>query len=297
MIIRIHVTVAENSVSYYEYMVKNYIALSSGKNQLRFIVHALDNEAYKRTQLMFFSHEVVNVLKSKKFFVLQTWRDYLKLITSFIGKAGSLKGSNGHASGIASALANTCTDGIDVIADADTVMLLTNWDVLLVDILNKYGIVGTCYEDIGGFSSGAGKVQTYKKLPSMTWFALSGRFHWKSLDPSPKKSSNVEISSKQLSDLYNLPLGYELVRDVGWKLPRYLRDNNIQSIVFDQIKPTSKKAMALKTEIDYHEEYHFEGIPILAHQRGSHKHEFRKSSISSSFYDACDKYMQEMNLN
>jgi hypothetical protein len=297
MIIRVHVVVDSNSIPYFEYLINNYNLLSSGKYKLKFVAHTLDLRAFNFIKQKYPLIDVLNVILFRRFIISQSWRDYLKFFLSFFGRELSLKGSNGHASGITSALHKTESNGIDLIADADTVMLLKNWDIFLVDILNKYGIVGTCYEDIGGFSSGSGKVQTYKKLPSMTWFALSGRFDWKNLDPSPKKSSNIEISTNELSDLYNLPIGYELVRDVGWRLPGYLKENNIQAIVFDQIKPTSKKAMALKTKMDYHEEYHINGIPVLAHQRGSHKHEFRKSLISSSFYDACDKYMQRMNLN
>ena len=30
---------------------------------------------------------------------------------------------------------------------------------------------------------------------------------------------NLKIVNKELSDTFNLPIGYELVRDVGWRLP------------------------------------------------------------------------------
>jgi hypothetical protein len=294
MIIRVHVVVDSNSIPYFEYLFNNYNLLSSGKHKLKFVAHTLDSRAFNFIKQKYPMIDVINVILFRRFIIRQSWRDHLKFFLSFFGRELSLKGSNGHASGITSALHKTESNGIDLIADADTVMLLKNWDIFLVDILNKYGIVGTCYEDIGGFSSGSGKVQTYKKLPSMTWFALSGRFNWKSLDPSPLKSSNIQITSNELSELYNLPIGYELVRDVGWKLPGFLKDNLISHLVFDQIKPTSAQSMALKTKIDYHEEYHMNSLPILAHQRGSHKHKFRHGEISSSFYDACDSYMNEL---
>jgi hypothetical protein len=183
---------------------------------------------------------------------------------------------------------------LDIIADTDTVMLQRDWDRAIAGLLETTGIVATCYEDIGGFSSGAGKVQTYKRKPSLTWFALSPKYDWRGLDPRPAKQRTIVIASDELAKLYNLPIGYELVRDVGWLVPAFLHENKIPFTVFDQIKPTSSASMALKTGIDYHEEYHMAGHPVLAHQRGSHKHPFRGNDISRSFYDSCDAYMHRL---
>ncbi|MEK9569976.1 MAG: hypothetical protein VW124_13275, partial [Paracoccaceae bacterium] len=200
-----------------------------------------------------------------------------------------------HSAGLSSALSMT-GGAIDVIADTDTVMLQRNWDRLVAEMLDKTGIVATCYEDIGGFSSGTGKVQTYKRKPSLTWFALSPKYYWRGLDPRPAKQSNIAITNDELSQLYNLPIGHELVRDVGWHVPAYLHENNIPFLVFDQIKPTSSASTALKTGVDYHEEFHLKGVPFLAHQRGSHKHPFRDNDISCSFYNSCDAYMHQLGL-
>jgi hypothetical protein len=296
MLIHVHVTVASNSIPYYLYMVRNYLALASGKNQVKFFAHCLDKETFSKLHLSKETFKAIEVYKNPKFYVLQTWRDLVKVLVATFGFPRPMSGSNGHSAGISSALSITGS-AVDIIADADTVLLKRNWDVTLLELLSNYGIVGTSYEDIGGFSSGSGNIQTYKRKPSMTWFAMSPRFNWKDLDPKPSKADNIKIINSELSSLYNLPIGAELARDVGWNLPLYLEDNNISYIAFDQIKPTSGDALVLKSGIDYHEEFHHKGNVFLAHQRGSHKHKFRASHISESFYNSCDMYMKKIGID
>lgn len=295
MIIRVHVTVAINSIPYYQYMVKNYLALASRKNKVLFYAHCLDKKTFNRLNQNKNTTKAIKVYKKYNFYVLQSWRDLIKVFVSILGFRIDMSGSNGHSAGLSSALAIT-GDAVDIVADSDTVILQKNWDCILLKLLNVYGIVGTCYEEFGGFSSGFGSVQTYKRKPSMTWFAMSPKYDWKKLDPRPSKAKNIKISNIDLSLLYNLPIGSELARDVGWKLPLFLEKNNIPYTVFTQIKPTSKDSLVLKTGIDYHEEYHFEGRPFLAHQRGSHKHKFRASDISETFYNSCDIYLKKLGI-
>ena len=169
-------------------------------------------------------------------------------------------------------------------------MLLKNWDLKIIELLADYGIVGTPYEDIGGFSSGSSIYQTYKDKPNVVWMALSPKYPWSSLSFNHIKNKNLLINNEYLSELYNLPVGYELVRDVGWEIPLFLEENNIQCRAFKQIKPTSPKIKVLKTGIDYHEEYHLDDSVVLAHQRGSNHHPFRGNEISRTFYDACESH-------
>jgi hypothetical protein len=295
MLMRVHTIVSGNSIEYFRYMEKNFRSLASGDIELSFVAHCLDKESASLLREAVIGPEVVEVYRHPRHFVIQTWKDWVRFLAATIGLPLRMAGSNGHSAGLSSALSMT-GGAIDVIADTDTVMLQRNWDRLIAEMLDKTGIVATCYEDIGGFSSGTGKVQTYKRKPSLTWFALSPKYDWRGLDPRPAKQSNIAITNDELSELYNLPIGHELVRDVGWLVPAYLHNNNIPFIVFDQIKPTSSASMVLKTGIDYHEEYHIGGTPLLAHQRGSHKHPFRGNDISRSFYDSCDAYMHRLGI-
>ncbi len=295
MLMRVHAIVSGNSIQYFRYMEKNFRSLASGDIDLRFVAHCLDKESASSLWELENALEVVEVYRQPRHFVVQTWKDCIRYSMAMVGLPLRMAGSNGHSAGLSSALSMT-GEAIDIIADTDTVMLRRDWDRLVVELLEKTGIVATCYENIGGFSSGSGKVQTYKRKPSLTWFALSPRYDWRRLDPRPAKQGNIAITNEDLSQLYNLPIGHEVVRDVGWQVPGYLRDNNIPFVVFEQVKPTSFEAVALKTGIDYHEEYHFLGTPVLAHQRGSHKHPFRGNDISRSFYDSCDAYMRHLGV-
>jgi hypothetical protein len=295
MQIRVHTIVSENSISYFRYMEQNFRSLSSGDFKLSFVAHCLDKTSAASLSSLQDQLEIVEVYRHPEHFVVQNWKDRLRFLGAKLGIAHRMAGSNGHSAGLSSALSMT-GNAIDIIADTDTVMLEMNWDRRIANLLENTGIVATCYEDIGGFSSGTGKVQTYKRKPSLTWFALSPNHDWRGLDPRPAKDKNILVSTPELSALYNLPIGYELVRDVGWLVPSFLENNRIPFIVFDQIKPTSDASLVLKTGIDYHEEYHLEGIPILAHQRGSHKHPFRGNEISRSFYDSCDAHMQRLGV-
>ena len=292
MNIRIHSFVNENSLPYFRYAVENYRQMAEDSANLSFVAYAFSDTTAVTLATDERVDQVVEVYKLAKYFVKQSLRDHIRTALAYAGIYRPMGGSNGHATGLHAALDNTGSPFIDVIADTDTVMLMRGWDRKLAEILETYGILGTSYEPIGGFSSGDGTIQTYKNLPSMTWLALSPKFDFRQLDPKPDKRTNIAIDSQELSDLYNLPTGYELVRDVGWRLPEYLRDHGIPSAVLDHIKPTSPDALAVRSGNDYHEEYQWAGAPFLAHQRGSHQHKFRENPISSDFYDSCESYIE-----
>jgi hypothetical protein len=288
--INIHVTVSANSIPYYEYLVKNFLQLSSGCNDLLFFAHCLDVASLNYLKSHQATYKCIPVYKLPKFFVVQNFQDKFWQIASYFGMYRSMRGSNGHSAGLNSSLSLTGEGGINIISDSDVVILKKNWDSWVVDTLKVYGIIGTSYEAIGGKSSGSGFVQTYKDKPTLTWCALSEFYDWRLLDTSPEKSSNLKIDSLELSALYNLPVGYELVRDAAWKVPAYLKNQSITYIVLKQVK--SEEGIAyIKSGEGYHEEYQLDGVPILAHQRGSHQHAFRKSPLSVSFYSACEAYL------
>jgi hypothetical protein len=288
-VIKIHVTVSANSLPYYKYLVENFKLLSSGGNDLLFFAHCLDAFTFQDLKLHDAKNTLIEVYKSPKFFVCQNFRDKFWRIACYFSLYRAMRGSNGHAAGLHSSLSLT-GGAIDIITDSDIVMLKKDWDVWVVDTLKVYGIVGTSYEAIGGKSSGSGFVQTYKDKPTLTWCALSDAYDWRHLDTAPEKSSNIKIDSPELSALYNLPMGFELVRDAAWKVPSYLSDRSIPYLILNQVKSDAKVAH-IKSGESYHEEYQLDDVAILAHQRGSHQHAFRESEISASFYNACEAYL------
>ena len=292
MAIRIQSFVNQNSFGYFDYLVKNYRDMAENPSQLTFEAYAFSPAIVACLRDMPHVDEVVEVFREPRYFVRRSWRDYVRYVLALVGVFRPMGGSNGHAAGLNAAFSRTGTsDVINIIADSDTVMLKRGWDVFVAEKLRNFGVIGTCYEDIGGFSSGSTNVQTYKELPNLTWLALAPRYDFSEFDCDPGKHRNIQIDSAALASLYNLPVGYELVRDVGWKLPQYLQDNGISCRAFKQVKPTSEAVKAVKSGNDYNEEYQWDGEPILAHQRGSHRHAFRTSEVSSAFYQACEAYL------
>lgn len=268
--INIHTTVSMNSLPYLMYMRENMRSLASGKRDLLFHAHCIDAGA----------HSVLQKLEDETAF------------SSVIAAYGT-SGSGAHAVAAMSALRKTReTAGIvDIIADSDTVVLDPDWDETVVSFLSRYGVIGTTAEQIGGFSSGNDKRQLCKGVPNIAWFAMSKRFDFSELDLTPQKHVPIPITSEELSKLYGLPIGYEVLCDVGWQIPRFLADRNIPHLGFHHAKPT-KDAKAITSGNDYHEEYQLpDGTPFVAHQRGSMKHPFRGNAISSGFYDAVDAYV------
>jgi hypothetical protein len=200
-------------------------------------------------------------------------------------------GSIGHALGIRSILSNLKIGEINVVSDSDCVVLTRDWDHKITDLMREYKAIGTTYEDIGGFSSGDGNVQTYKRIPNFTWIALSPDYEW-DFDAMCDKNSNLLIDTPELSDTFNLPIGYELFREPIWKFPVYLRENAIKHYPLVFVRPTSENARAITTGEDYHTEYQLnDGTPFVGHQRGSLSKAFREHHLSKTFYNACENYL------
>lgn len=264
--INVHVTLNNFTFQYFEYMRQNYLNTAT-KHTIQFYCYCLDNESYEKCS----SFSIANKVKS-----------------------GS--GTTGHCNGIKASLSNfknTEVNSIDIIADSDTVMLVNSWDVITENILKEVGIFGTSYEKIGGYSSGSSDVQTYKNLPNATWIAMSKKYDFSKIDMTPDKGNHLLISNNELAELYQLPVGYKLLKDSGWQIPSYLKDNNIPYKTLSHEKPT-ENAKILKTGKNYHEEYQLDDKPFLAHQRGSLSKEFRKHELSKSFYDTLDQYFLTM---
>jgi hypothetical protein len=200
-------------------------------------------------------------------------------------------GSVGHGLCIDQSLAMIHDRNIHVICDADAVVLARGWDdyVRTRLMINGLGIVGTTMEDIGGFSSGTSLVQTAKRLPTVIWCAMSPNVRWQGFSAGTAKTDPLKIETELQSIVYNLPIGYSVMCDVGWQLPQFLFDNQIKFEAWKQLKPT-KTATVLRGLVDYHEEFHVENdVPFIAHQRGSRQFAFKQHPTSVNFFNAVEK--------
>lgn len=208
----------------------------------------------------------------------------------FYEKPSARTSSWGHGDGLRLVFSMLPHDGrINVIADSDTCVLSTGWDLMVRNVLivRKVHCFGPAYADIGEFGAGDGPVQTYKGTPNLTWVALHPDVDWTSFDPQ-REDDTMEISTPEMSQTFGLPVGHTLLRDVGWQLPMFLRDRGLTSLALD------RERKVLKDLPDYNEEWSFENVPFLAHQRGSSKHPFMSEPHSGPFYRRIDDHVGHM---
>lgn len=271
--IHCHSQIDKSTVGFLKFMWETMLAMANHPESLKITVHCMSQAAADR---------------------VGTWlvRGETKVVPDKRGEP--LNGSYGHAACIMSALSMTGNGEIHVIADSDTVVVAKGWDDYIRNRLvnDGVGMIGTTYEDLGGFSSGKDKVQAYKKSPTFTWCALSPTHNWQDLSVWPDKGKQIAIDSELLSQIYGLPQGYSVFGEAGYQLPQYLHDNSLNCEGWRQLKP-SKEGVVLKGLSDYHEEYHAADVPIVVHHRGSMRHRYREDRISRHFYKSVDDYLAE----
>lgn len=267
MDICIHIVVSSNSIRYLEYVVSNYLQLAKKPSKLEFFCYSLDKYTYD----YFRRNKKINVIKTK-----------------------NSRGSFGHAQAMEIAIKNFKKNNINIISDSDVVIVKKNWDEKIVNLIlgdKKFGLLGVPYEGLNGFSSGCNIFQTYKNKPTTTWMVCSPFYDFSKLKLLPDKDNFLTIDKELFSSIYGLPIGYKLLKDVGWQIPEYIYTNKIPFLTFEILKSTSKQSIVLKGCSQYHDEFHIDSEPFLVHQRGSMTHRFRIDKKSYDFYKACDQYL------
>ncbi len=270
--IHVHSSCDKHTLPFVIFMWETMLALANRPEDLRLTVHCMGPAAVDRLNGKLKQAAAVQVSNKRK---------------------DAMNGSYGHAVCILDSLSMTNDGDIHIIADSDTVVVAKGWDDYIRRRMHTdgVGIMGTTYEDLGGFSSGGGTTQAYKKVPTFTWCALAPRHNWRDLDVLPNKAHIIPINSPKLSKIYNLPEGYSVFGEAGYQLPQYLHDKQLSYDGWRQLKPT-KEAVVLKGLSDYHEEYHVcDDVPFVLHHRGSMKHSYRGDKVSNAFYGAVDRYL------
>lgn len=271
--IHVHTQCDKGTVHFAQFMWETLLDLANYPNKIKLTVHCMGPSAEAR---------------------VTGWRGQVQTMITPCKRGDPLIGSIGHGACVNEALSMTNDGDIHVIADSDTVVLAKGWDdYLRIKLLSeKIDIVGSTYEEPGGICSGTSKSQMYKKIPSVTWFAVAPRHDWRGLDALPNKDHHVAITTIELSDIYNLPhgQGYTILCDAGWRIPQYLHDHGLKYEGWKQLKPTVG-AVLLNGLSTYHEEYHVNDVPFLVHHRGSMRHAYRRDKISVQFYAAVDQYL------
>lgn len=289
-IFNIHIVVDNSARQYCDYLIKNSLHTAKDSSRLFFFCYTLDNSAQEFFQNDSRLSGCYPVYKMKGAYRLQTLQDLKVYIRAKLSGKAHLGGSNGHSAGLNCIMKNLPNvSGHNIIADSDVALLTHNWDEITEKYFENFHLLGTTYEPIGGFSSGNSKVQTYKDFPNANWLALREDCDISDLDWMPQKEKNIQIDSEEKSKLFNLPIGYEMVCDGGWKFPEFCFKKNYKAKAMRHIKPTSDEVIILKTMQDYNEEYQLDGKPFVGHQRGGSRHAFRASDVSIPFYDCVEK--------
>lgn len=180
----------------------------------------------------------------------------------------------------------------NIICDSDTVLVCKNWDETILDHMKetKVSVVGTSYEELGGFSSGNSRVQTFKTKPNAIWCVVDEKASkiLRNID----MSANIEtmlITDESMSQTFGIPVGYHLLRDTGWQFAK-LFTKDIKYTCLNIARDDKKHVLI--NNVDYNEEYHLNNIPFVCHQRGSRKNQFKQTEISKKFYENCEHYVQ-----
>lgn len=286
-LIHVHVVVDRMSVAYFDYLIRNFKHTAEKPARLRFYCYALDQPSYER-----FSNDdrvqqctyVPAGPEARAFIRVMGAKRRLK---NFLKGQPAFGGSAGHSLGLnAVNLAMSKLEGYHVIADSDVAVLTHQWDQIVTGLFQTYHLIGTSYEPEGGFSSGSGMVQTYKNFPNANWLALRTDVRLDDFDWMPRKNENLQIDTVERSETFGLPVGYEMVCDVGWYFPEYCAERGYAALSMEHVKPSSNKAQIIKTDNDYNEEYWLSGRAFVGHQRGGSRHAFRQDPMSVAFY-AC----------
>ncbi len=192
-------------------------------------------------------------------------------------------GSVGHAVGLQKALQSADPEHINLICDSDTVMLRKGWDVALTHRLLDVQVLGASYEDVGSACCGSGPIQAYKKTANMAWIAFAPRCPLKSLDPMPSKESTLPIDTEELSRMYHLPVGFSLLRDVGWRVPSWIKAYDLKDDYLRNCRLQDEPGceMASKSNELFKDK---DARLIVAHQRSSSKLKFMEGD-SKTFYE------------
>jgi hypothetical protein len=280
--IHVHSSTDKRTIGYLLFLWESMKRLATRPDLLKFTAHCIGPVAAEAT-----TKELASDVKANAVLVQRP---------GWLPESEPMNGSSGHACCIDDALTMFDDGNIHIIADSDTVMVAKGWDDLVrIKLINEgVGLFGVTYEGIGGFSSGGGHSQTYKDIPNLVWAAMSPKHAWKAIDSvRPRKGRDIPITNANESKTYNLPVGYSVLRDVGWQIPQYIRDNRISYEGLEHLKPSGSRVKIIRGLSDYHEEFHVGSVPFVIHQRGSLRHSYRGDQVSVTFYNAAETWIKD----
>jgi hypothetical protein len=268
----IHVCVSSISFEYFKRMFQNYEKLKSSDYLLSWNFYCVDKQIF----------------------------DYFDSQDAIVYPVyGGQKGSDTHGKAFKLALQNMRTSGgdFDVFADTDTMMVEKDWTATVEKQLQSVDIFATQFERVGSVCAGDGPIQMYKKLPALTWFAVSKKCDLSAMETSVDKQNHLLIDTEEKAKIYNLPIGFSVLRDTGWQIPEFIHNNHISYACLEMHKPNLDFVKVLSNKFTYSEENWIEGTerPFVCHCRGSCSKPVTHE-LPTEFYKNINEYLEKGNI-
>ena len=200
---------------------------------------------------------------------------------------------------------NQKTNDVTLISDIDVAIVRKNWDEYALEYLKKYDVIGLPNNEPTHIFEGSktpDNAHRYHNNPTVVWMMFNNSNIWKTIDFRPDKDNEIKVK-EQDAILHGIPNESYLAKDIGWRIPEFISNNNLksysfinaglgrihQSIIFDGI--TNNISWGDGKSGFPCDEGRIDGLPFIAHQRLSQRWEFMKSPVSKLFYERVTDYI------
>lgn len=198
------------------------------------------------------------------------WEIHRVKKTSWNGMGGSVQ----HGEGMLECFRSLDCSTTNIISDSDIYLMFDGWDSSVLERLDQVDCIGIGYEDSSIRVGKQFPINAFRSQPGIMWLALKRDLPWNQFDPRPNKSDTTPLTVGERK-LYGLPAGVELLRDTGWQIPQFLKDNSLTGEKFGgpywNSSTTDVKPRIKVDGDDYYDEYHIDNDPFLVHVKSGRR--------------------------
>ena len=193
-----------------------------------------------------------------------------------------------------------------LISDIDVAIIKKDWDKDVMPLFKDFDVIGIPHEETKTFELGNGANNAHRPhgSPTIIWMIFKNNSIWKNLDFTHSKDEEHCISEEE-SKLYNIPANSYLAKDIGWKIPKFLQENNIKSHCLINLNRHSLQPRRIFADVPENlpwgdgtnkqgwpcDEGYLGEIPLMLHQKLSQRWVFKQSNVSKVFYDKADEIL------
>ena len=173
-----------------------------------------------------------------------------------------------------------------IVSDVDMAPLCQDWDKKIINRMCELGV------DIFGVDHWS-STRTYAGFPIVTFFIVQTKVFLKTncdfrpvyqLYPNKRGMgcNLMVIKNEEQSKIYQRPIGFELLQDSGWQMPKTFKELGYTGAVLEQIE----NPRSIIREVG--QMWHIDGEPILAHLGKSTK---RRQGRIYKWHNAIRNYL------